>query len=47
MQWLKYCIEMVPADIRVRFDTAYFLNINATTHQYLRRVYNVTAGKHT
>jgi hypothetical protein len=45
MQWLKYCIEMVPIDIKLRFDTSYLLNLNSAGHQYLRRVYNVTAGE--
>ena len=46
MQWIKYCIEMVPADIRSRYDTSYHLNINAAAHSYLRKVHNVTAGAH-
>ncbi|KAI0065862.1 hypothetical protein BV25DRAFT_1988944 [Artomyces pyxidatus] len=46
IQWLKYCIEMIPSDIRSRFETAYILNPNAAAHKYLRRLYNITAGMH-
>ncbi|KAA1466679.1 hypothetical protein DENSPDRAFT_831556 [Dentipellis sp. KUC8613] len=45
-QWLKYCIEMIPSDIRHRFLTAYLLNPNNATHKYLRRLNNITAGLH-
>lgn len=43
-QWLKYCIEMFPLDVRQRFLTTYLLNPNAAAHKYLRRLYNITAG---
>ncbi|TFY83118.1 hypothetical protein EWM64_g893 [Hericium alpestre] len=43
-QWLKYCIEMIPSDIRMRFLTAYLLNPNPATHKYLRRLFNITGG---
>ncbi|KAI0040644.1 hypothetical protein FA95DRAFT_1647858 [Auriscalpium vulgare] len=46
IQWLKYCIEMIPSDIRSRFETAYILNPNAAAHKYLRRLYNITSGMH-
>ena len=44
VQWLKYCIEMIPSDIRQRFMMAYILNPNNATHKYLRRLHNITAG---
>lgn len=45
LQWLKYCAELIPADIRSRFMTTHILNPNALTQKYLRRLYNVTAGE--
>jgi neurofibromin 1 len=44
MQWLKYCIEIIPRDFRARFETAYILNPNAAAVKYLRRLWNITAG---
>ncbi|TFK24729.1 hypothetical protein FA15DRAFT_406917 [Coprinopsis marcescibilis] len=44
LQWLKFCAEVVPADIRLRFQTAHILNPNYLTQKYLRRLYNVSAG---
>ena len=44
LQWLKYCAELIPSDIRSRFTTTHILNPNALTQKYLRRLYNVTAG---
>ncbi|EFI27794.1 hypothetical protein CC1G_14717 [Coprinopsis cinerea okayama7 len=44
LQWLKFCAEVVPADIRARFRTAHVLNPNHLAHKYLRRLYNVSAG---
>ena len=45
LQWLKYCAEVIPADIRVRFSTARILNANSLTQKYLRRLYNISAGE--
>ncbi|KAI0265102.1 hypothetical protein BC834DRAFT_880157 [Gloeopeniophorella convolvens] len=44
MQWLKYCIEIIPADFRNRFERAYILNPNAAAVKYLRRLRNITIG---
>ncbi|GLB34218.1 putative GTPase-activator protein for Ras-like GTPases [Lyophyllum shimeji] len=44
LQWLKYCAELIPFDIRSRFATTHVLNPNTLTQRYLRRLYNVTAG---
>jgi len=44
IQWLKYCTELIPCDIRQRFLTTYILNPNALTQRYLRRLYNISAG---
>jgi hypothetical protein len=44
MQWLKYCIEIIPHDFRARFETAYILNPNSAAIKYLRRLWNITAG---
>ncbi|KAI0306901.1 hypothetical protein B0F90DRAFT_1915023 [Multifurca ochricompacta] len=46
MQWLKYCIEIIPSDFRAKFETAYILNPNAAAVKYLRRLWNITAGSH-
>jgi Divergent CRAL/TRIO domain len=45
VQWLKYCIELIPYDIRKRFTATYILNPNGLTHRYLCRIYNVSAGE--
>ena len=45
IQWLKRCAELIPADIRARFLTTRILNANTLTQKYLRRLYNVSAGK--
>lgn len=44
VQWLKFCIEIIPLDVRQRFMTTYILNPNALTQRYLRRLYNISAG---
>ncbi|KAH9981838.1 hypothetical protein BJV74DRAFT_778311 [Russula compacta] len=46
MQWLKYCIEIIPHDFRAKFETAYILNPNSAAVKYLRRLWNITAGSH-
>ncbi|KAF6748926.1 hypothetical protein DFP72DRAFT_914993 [Ephemerocybe angulata] len=43
-QWLKFCAEVVPSDIRSRFRTAHILNPNSLMHKYLRRLFNISAG---
>jgi hypothetical protein len=45
VQWMKYCLEMIPTDLRHRFTNAYLLNPNQVAQKYLRRLYNVSAGK--
>ncbi|KAJ7620066.1 hypothetical protein FB45DRAFT_146957 [Roridomyces roridus] len=44
LQWLKFCAELMPSDIRTRFDTTYILNSNTLTQKYMRRLYNFAAG---
>lgn len=44
MQWLKYCIEIIPSDFRAKFETAYILSPNAAAVKYIRRLWNITAG---
>lgn len=44
LQWLKFCAELIPWDIRTRFDTVRILNANGLMQQYLRRLYNISAG---
>ncbi|KAF4620069.1 hypothetical protein D9613_004830 [Agrocybe pediades] len=44
LQWLKYCAEVVPEDIRSRFVVTRILSPNLLTQKYLRRLYNVAAG---
>lgn len=43
-QYLKFCAEVLPADIRSRFRVAHILNPNQLMHKYLRRLFNVSAG---
>ena len=45
LQWLRYCAEIIPADIRRRFSTTRILNPNTLSQKYLRRLYNIFAGK--
>jgi hypothetical protein len=45
LQWLKYCAEVIPADIRGRFSTTRILNANTLAQKYLRRLYNISAGE--
>lgn len=40
IQWLKYCLELIPKDIRQRFQHARILNLNQLAQRYLRRIYN-------
>lgn len=44
LQWLRFCAEIVPKDIRGRFATAHILNPNSLSQKYLRRLYNFMAG---
>ncbi|KAF8645481.1 hypothetical protein AX16_007766 [Volvariella volvacea WC 439] len=44
LQWLKYCAELIPSDIRSQILATHILNPNALTQRYLRRLYNVSAG---
>jgi neurofibromin 1 len=44
LQWLRFCAEIVPRNIRERFMIAHFLNPNSLTQKYLRRLYNFMAG---
>jgi neurofibromin 1 len=44
LQWLKYCIELLPSDIRQQFMAAHILNPNILANKYLRRLHNVSAG---
>ncbi|EIN11059.1 hypothetical protein PUNSTDRAFT_51619 [Punctularia strigosozonata HHB-11173 SS5] len=44
VQWLKYCCELIPYDIRQRYTGAHILSPNALAVRYLRRVHNIFAG---
>lgn len=44
LQWLRFCAEIVPKDIRENFMTAHILNPNSLAQKYLRRLYNFMAG---
>ncbi|KAF5369620.1 hypothetical protein D9757_010458 [Collybiopsis confluens] len=44
LRWMKYCTELIPADIRVKLTRIHILNPNGLTQKFLRRVYNVCAG---
>lgn len=44
LQWLKYCAELIPVDIRERFVAARILNPNTLMLKYMRRLYNISAG---
>ncbi|KAF7302288.1 Ras-GAP domain-containing protein [Mycena indigotica] len=44
LQWLKFCAELIPYDIRTRFATTHILNSNTLTQKYMRRLYNFAAG---
>lgn len=44
LQWLKFCAELMPYDIRTRFGTTHILNSNTLTQKYMRRLYNFAAG---
>ncbi|KAJ7181585.1 hypothetical protein C8R43DRAFT_1229418 [Mycena crocata] len=44
LQWLKFCAELIPYDIRTRFQTTHILNSNTLTQKYMRRLYNFAAG---
>ncbi|KAK7053933.1 hypothetical protein R3P38DRAFT_3343387 [Favolaschia claudopus] len=44
LQWLKFCAELIPYDIRMRFGTTHILNSNILTQKYMRRLYNFAAG---
>ncbi|KAK0461601.1 uncharacterized protein EV420DRAFT_1526161 [Desarmillaria tabescens] len=40
LRWVKYCIELIPSDIRARFVGCYMLNVNRLAQRYLKRVQN-------
>ena len=44
LQWLKYCAELIPMNIRTRFEVARILNPNTLTQKFMRRLYNISAG---
>lgn len=46
LRWVKYCIELIPSDIRTRFIGCYKLNVNRLAQRYLKRVQNFVAGIH-
>ncbi|KAK0207040.1 hypothetical protein DFS33DRAFT_1318594 [Desarmillaria ectypa] len=46
LRWVKYCIELIPSDIRARFVGCYTLNVNRLAQRYLKRVQNFVAGIH-
>jgi len=46
LQWLKYCAELIPYDIRMRFSATHILNPNVLAQKFLRRLYNLTGGSY-
>ncbi|KAH9927288.1 uncharacterized protein B0H18DRAFT_1161603 [Fomitopsis serialis] len=44
LQWLKFAYEVIPSDIRRRFDTAHILTPNQLATKYLKRLYNLSSG---
>ena len=44
LQWLKFAYEVIPSDIRGRFDTAHILTPNLLATKYLKRLYNLSSG---
>jgi hypothetical protein len=45
MQWLKYCFELIPEDVRERFSKVHNLNPNQAAQKYMRRIATVFSGK--
>jgi hypothetical protein len=45
VQWLKFCTELIPSDIRKRLLATHILNPNSLTQRYLRRFHNLSAGR--
>ncbi|KAK2465915.1 hypothetical protein APHAL10511_001556 [Amanita phalloides] len=44
LQWVNYCVELIPSDIRICLIKTHILNPNYQAQKYLRRLYNVAAG---
>ncbi|KAF8635007.1 hypothetical protein AX15_000591 [Amanita polypyramis BW_CC] len=44
LQWINYCAELIPMDIRARLNKTHILNPDSQAQKYLRRLYNVAAG---
>jgi hypothetical protein len=44
VDWLKYCMEFLPTDIRLKVQAVYALNTNALTQRFLRKLFLVTSG---
>lgn len=41
---MNTCSQLIPSDVCKRFQNSYILNANTLTQQYLRRMYNISAG---
>ncbi|KIY51663.1 hypothetical protein FISHEDRAFT_36865 [Fistulina hepatica ATCC 64428] len=44
LPWLKYCVELLPLDIRLRWKATHVVNPNIRTLQYMRKICNVAPG---
>ncbi|KAJ3936091.1 MAG: hypothetical protein NXY57DRAFT_886591 [Lentinula lateritia] len=47
LRWLKFCAEVFPSDLRMMIVRTHILNPNSLMQKFLRRVYNVCAGRPT
>ncbi|TFK46902.1 hypothetical protein OE88DRAFT_1666689 [Heliocybe sulcata] len=44
IQWVKYCMELFPSDVRQRMSTVHILNPSQQAQKYFRRLWNIAAG---
>ena len=45
LQWFKFSVEIIPRDVRERFSAVHIVNPNVLLQRYLRKLYNVCAGR--
>lgn len=44
IQWVKYCVELLPSDVRQRMVTVHLLNPSQQAQKYFRRLSNIAEG---
>ncbi|KZT29450.1 hypothetical protein NEOLEDRAFT_1128208 [Neolentinus lepideus HHB14362 ss-1] len=44
IQWVKYCIELLPSDVRQHMTMVHILNPSQQAQKYFRRLWNIGAG---